>query len=318
MSRRHFLRSLSLGTLALSGGILLPIGRQAYAMTGAANATQKKLIVVMLRGAVDGLNVVAPIGDPNYSRLRPTIALQRNAAEAAAINLDGYFGLHPALADLQTLWNEKKLAFIQASGSPDITRSHFDAQDYMETATPGRKSTQDGWMNRLLATLPGETTPTRALAVGPVMPRIFSGTAVVTNIATGAAGTRANVLDMPAVGKAFDQMYQGKTAYAKQYTDAKTAHKDIMKAATPDQVEMMASNGAPLPNGFPADAARLATMMKNDGRIQMAFFALGGWDTHANEGNGKGKLANLLAPLGQGWRLWRPNWGRFLTIPPSS
>jgi uncharacterized protein (DUF1501 family) len=300
MQRRHFLQSL-----ALSSGILLPIGRSAFAVASEPNptsTTRKKLIVIMLRGAVDGLSVVAPLGEPNYARLRPTIALAKPGQENGAIDLDGYFGLHPALADLQTLWNEKKLAFVHASGSPDITRSHFDAQDYMESATPGKKSTDDGWMNRLLAVLPGDKPPTRALAVGPVMPRIFSGSAVVTNIASGDS-TRATMLDSPAVAKAFDQMYQGKVQFAQQYQDAKMARKDLNKAAMgggSDRVEMLASNGAPLPNGFPADAARLATMMKNDDRIQMAFMALGGWDTHVGQGNGKGKLANLLAPLGQG------------------
>jgi uncharacterized protein (DUF1501 family) len=295
MLRRHFLQSL-----ALTSGVLLPFARNAFAVQSAEpNDSKKKLIVIMLRGAVDGLNVVAPIGDASYRRWRPNIHLGQPGTEAGAIALDGYFGLHPALADLQTLWTEKKLAFVHSSGSPDNTRSHFDAQDYMETATPGRKSTQDGWMNRLLADLPGDKYPTRSLAIGAVMPRILSGAAVTTTLAAGAAGTRATLLDNPAVGSAFDKMYEGKAAYAKQYQDAKTAHKDIM-AASMDKVEMQASNGAPLPNGFPGDASRLATLMKNDPRIQMAFIALGGWDSHVNQGNGKGRLANLLAPLGKG------------------
>jgi len=301
MLRRQFLQ-----TLALSSGMLLPLSRNAFAMRASdAGPAQKKLVVVMLRGAVDGLNVVAPVGDGNYARLRPGIHLNRPGADNGAINLDGYFGLHPALADLQPLWNDRKLAFIHASGSPDNTRSHFDAQDYMETATPGRKSTQDGWMNRLLGALPGDQYPTRSLAIGPVMPRILTGAATSTTLASGAAGTRATLLDNPAVGSAFDKMYEGKAGYAKQYQEAKTAHKDIMsasmdKSAGMDKIEMNASNGAPLPNGFPGDAARLATLMKNDPKIQMAFIALGGWDTHVNQGAGTGKLANLLTPLGQG------------------
>lgn len=295
MLRRHFLQ-----TLALSAGIMLPFSRHAFAIQAQEpGPTQKKLIVIMLRGAVDGLNVVAPVDDSNYQRLRPGIHLTRPGSESGALNLDGYFGMHPALADLQPLWNEKKLAFIHSSGSPDNTRSHFDAQDYMETATPGRKSTQDGWMNRLLAALPGEKFPTRSLAIGPVMPRILSGSAVATTLAAGAAGTRANLLDNPAIGNAFDKMYEGQAGYAKQYQEAKVAHKDIMSASM-DKTEMQASNGAPLPNGFPGDASRLATLMKNDAKIQMAFIALGGWDTHVNQGAGKGKLASLLTPLGQG------------------
>ena len=106
-----------------------------------AQPTKSKLIVIMLRGAVDGLNVVAPVGDANYARLRPTIGLGLPGSDNGAIDLDGYFGLHPALAPLMPLWQQKKLAFVHASGSPDPTRSHFDAQDYMESATPGRKNT---------------------------------------------------------------------------------------------------------------------------------------------------------------------------------
>jgi uncharacterized protein (DUF1501 family) len=160
MQRRDFLN-----TLAASAGLMIPLGRGAWAATSATagdKATGRKLIVIMLRGAVDGLNVVAPVADANYARLRPTIALARPGEDGGALNLDGYFGLHPALAPLLPLWEQKKLAFVHASGSPDATRSHFDAQDYMESATPGVKSTQDGWMNRLVAALPGATTPTRA------------------------------------------------------------------------------------------------------------------------------------------------------------
>jgi uncharacterized protein (DUF1501 family) len=143
MQRRDFLNALALGA-----GLVVPLGRGAWAATGTA-PTQKKLVVVMLRGAVDGLNVVAPVGDANYARLRPTIGLGAPGTPGGALALDGYFGLHPALASLQPLWDARRLAFVHASGSPDATRSHFDAQDYMESATPGRKATPDGWMNRL-------------------------------------------------------------------------------------------------------------------------------------------------------------------------
>jgi uncharacterized protein (DUF1501 family) len=297
MQRRDFLH------LMAAAGLMIPVGRSAWAAVGNNGTnTERKLIVVMLRGAVDGLNVVAPYGDANYAQLRPTIAIARPGQENGAIDLDGYFGLHPALASLQPLWDQKKLAFIHASGSPDPTRSHFDAQDYMESGTPGKKSTQDGWLNRLLTELPGPSTPTRAISVGPVMPRILSGRAPATNIAAGEAGTKANLLDRPQVGSAFDQLYQNNEKFGRTYQDAKDAHKEMMTASmSPLENEMqMANNGAPLPNGFPNDAARLATLMRNDPKIQIAFVALGGWDTHANQGAGTGQLANRLTPLGQG------------------
>jgi uncharacterized protein (DUF1501 family) len=297
MRRRDFL-----STLALGAGIMLPLGRGAWAATGdpaGANATRKKLVVVMLRGAVDGLNVVAPVGDENYLRLRPTIGLAAPGMDGGALDLDGYFGLHPALASLQPLWREKKLAFVHASGSPDATRSHFDAQDYMESATPGLKATQDGWMNRLVGALPGVSTPSRLLGIGAVMPRILAGQAAAINLPSGAGAAKANILDRPAIGAAFDALYADHPRFGRAYADGRSAHKEVMDASESPQM-LVADRGAPLPNGFPDDAARLATLMRNDPRIQLAFVALGGWDTHASQGGASGQLANRLAPLGQG------------------
>jgi uncharacterized protein (DUF1501 family) len=293
MQRRTFLNSMALGA-----SLIVPVGRAAWAATG-DYPTRQKLIVVMLRGAVDGLNVVAPVGDDNYLRLRPTIGLAAPGVDGGALDLDGYFGLHPALAGLQPLWQQNQLAFVHASGSPDPTRSHFDAQDYMESATPGRKNTPDGWMNRLVALLPGASTPSRALSIGPVMPRILSGASAAINLPNGAAGTRANILDRPAIGAAFGQLYAGHPRFGRAYQDGKSAHKELMDASMNPEVQA-ADGGAPLPNGFPDDAARLATLMRNDPRIQLAFVALGGWDTHANQGAASGQLANRLAPLGLG------------------
>jgi uncharacterized protein (DUF1501 family) len=293
MKRRDFLHSMALGA-----GVIVPVSRSAWAATS-DSPTRKKLVVIMLRGAVDGLNVVAPVGDANYLRLRPTIGLAAPGLEGGALDLDGYFGMHPALAQLQPLWQQKKLAFVHASGSPDATRSHFDAQDYMESATPGRKNTPDGWMNRLVATLPGASTPSRALSIGPVMPRILSGPSAAMNLPNGAAGTRANILDRPAIGAAFDQLYAGNERFGRAYMDGKNAHKEVMDASMSGEMQV-ADGGAPLPNGFPNDSARLATLMRNDPKVQLAFVALGGWDTHANQGAGSGQLANRLAPLGHG------------------
>ncbi|MBC7454162.1 MAG: DUF1501 domain-containing protein [Massilia sp.] len=293
MQRRDFLTSMALGA-----SLIVPVSRSAWAATS-ESPTRQKLVVVMLRGAVDGLNVVAPVGDQNYLRLRPTIGLAMPGSDGGAIDLDGYFGMHPALAPLAPLWQQKKLAFVHASGSPDATRSHFDAQDYMESATPGRKGTPDGWMNRLVAVLPGASTPSRALSTGPLMPRILSGPSAAINLPNGAGATRANILDRPAIGAAFDQLYANHARFGRAYQDGKDAHKEVMEASAGNEMTL-ADGGAPLPNGFPDDAARLATLMRNDPKIQLAFVALGGWDTHANQGAGTGQLANRLAPLAHG------------------
>ncbi|WP_089401466.1 DUF1501 domain-containing protein [Noviherbaspirillum humi] len=296
MKRRGFL-----GAALAASGFLIPLGRDAWAVSHAgapADAARRRLIVVMLRGAIDGLNVVAPYGDAEYARLRPTIGLDRPGGDNGVIDLDGYFGLHPALADLQPLWSEGKLAFVHACGSPDPTRSHFDAQDYLETGTPGRRSTPDGWLNRLVASLPGSSGPTRAIGIGPVMPRILSGSAPASTLALATGGRRDDRNARPALSSAFDQLYADDSRMSRAYRDAKQARQEVSAAL--DAEMQMANGGAPLPNGFPGDAARLAALMRNDPNMQIAFIALGGWDTHANQGAARGQLANRLAPLGRG------------------
>lgn len=296
---------------ALASSYLLPLSQTIWSATPAIDQkmalnTDQKLIVIMLRGAIDGLSVVAPYADLEYARLRPRIALQKPGNENGVLDLNGYFGLHPALQDLQPLWQQKKLAFIHASGSPDVTRSHFDAQDYLESGTPGIKNTPDGWLNRLLSSLPGDSTPTRAVSLDPVLPRILSGSRSVVNISRGnprsPLSLQSNFLDQASVRSAFDSLYEGSSPIHKTYQDAKQAHQEIMASLNNPETKM-ADNGAPLPQGFPLDATRIAHLMRNDGGIQISFMSLGGWDTHNNQGNAKGQLANHLQPLGKGLSL---------------
>ena len=163
MKRRDFLR-LSAGTA------LLPLGGGAWAATAAGGPG--RLVVILLRGAVDGLNVVVPCSERAYYEARPTIAIGRPGTTDGALPLDGRFGMHPSLAALLPLWGNNKLAFIHAAGSPDPTRSHFDAQLFIENGTPGRAATPNGWMNRLLAALPSPHGPTEAVSIGPTLPQI--------------------------------------------------------------------------------------------------------------------------------------------------
>src|SRR5437870_13676635 len=150
--------------------------QRAAAATAMTN--KKKLVVLFQRGAADGLNIVVPFAEANYYRIRPTIAIPqpRQGGELAALDLDGFFGLHPSLAPLMPLFRKQQLAIVHAAGSPDTTRSHFDAQDYMESGTPGVKSTDDGWLNRCLhANETEKDSPFRAVALGTSLPRILSG-----------------------------------------------------------------------------------------------------------------------------------------------
>ncbi|MEH2437482.1 MAG: DUF1501 domain-containing protein [Nostoc sp.] len=261
------------------------------------NSNQKRLIVIFLRGAVDGLNVVVPYSETAYYQARPQIAIPQPGKEGGVIDLDGRFGLHPALAPLMPEWQENSLAFVHACGSPDPTRSHFDAQQYMENATPGDKHTQDGWMNRLLGVI-SQKTPIQAVSVGETTPGIFSGRMPVANIASGRNASRALPIDRTQLSAAFDQLYGGNDALSQTYRQGRMAHEAIVKDL--DSEMNLANNGAPLPDGFAGDAQRLAQLMVLDPRIELGFMALGGWDTHVNQGNTQGQLARNLKKLGSG------------------
>jgi len=289
MNRRDLLR----GAAAVS---LLPLGLPGWAL--AADGGPKRLVVVLLRGAVDGLNVVIPYTERAYYDARPTIAVAGPAGEDGALPLDGRFGLHPALAALMPLWSEKKLAFVHAAGSPDPTRSHFDAQLFIENGTPGRSLTADGWMNRLLAALPGRHGPTDAVAIGPVLPRILTGPLPSANLPLGPEAGKPLPIDRPEIAGAFDRLYAGSDRQSEVYRQGRAARAELVGELAAEQ--QAADNGAPPPNTFPAAAARLARLLARDRRIRLVFASLGGWDTHVNQGNHAGQLANRLRPLGDG------------------
>lgn len=323
MNRRDFIRYLG---AAGSGAILVPIGLSGCAVVPTGDKTisrhspahsgtvaygspkprshapgddAPRMVVVFLRGAIDGLNVVVPHGDAEYYRARPTIAVARPGEPNGAIDLTGYFGLHPSLRPLMPYWESGQLAFVHASGSPDASRSHFEAQDYMETGTPGQHNTRDGWMNRLMGYLPPSESPLQSLNVGNATPRIMSGRNVVANMQSGRAATRPGMIDQPNVAQAYGALYGGNDEISKAYQDGMAARKALM-AEINSQEQQMANNGAPLPNGLSMDTARLGRLMRQDPRIRLSFLAVGGWDTHISQGNGTGQLAGRLTPLAQG------------------
>jgi len=300
MQRRDFLR-LS------SSAALLPLGRGAWAATasGGPPSGPQRLIVVMLRGAVDGLNVVVPYGDGAYYSARPTIAVTKPGSRSDAVALDGYFALHPALGSLKPLWEAKQLAFVHAAGSPDPTRSHFDAQLFIENGTPGRRVSADGWMNRLLAAMPGVAMPggapnlTAALAIGPTLPQILKGKLPVANLPMGPNATNPMPIDKPEVAAAFDRVY-GDDEIGRAYRQGRAERTELIANMTGAEMDPTASAGAPLPNALPAQATRLSGLLVRDRNIRLAFIALGGWDTHVRQGGDKGQLADRLRPLGDG------------------
>ncbi|MGA8408142.1 MAG: DUF1501 domain-containing protein [Candidatus Acidiferrales bacterium] len=297
ISRRYFLKS---GGIAMLGMAALPAFLQR-AVAGTVSPNKKKMVVLFQRGAMDGLNVVVPFGEPNYYRMRPSIAIPaptRGGAEAA-LDLDGFFGLHPSLSPMLPLFRNGQLAVVQAVGSPDPTRSHFDAQDYMESGTPGRKATDDGWLNRAMQTTPEEKpSPFRAVAFGPYLPRTLQGAAPAIAI-PDLKQFRMNGPQMTTEG-GFEAMYAQTVDRALRGVGAETFEAvDQLKKINPDTYQP--ENGAQYPKGrFGQSLQEIAELFKADVGLEVAFLDSGGWDHHVNEGGVQGQLSNLLRDLGQG------------------
>jgi uncharacterized protein (DUF1501 family) len=291
MNRRHFLTCAGLGTLSAFAQ------NSWLGVNAAPNSNPRRLIVIFLRGAVDGLNVVVPYSDPNYYQYRPKIAIPQPGSPDGALDLDGRFGLHPAMAPLLPLWKQGSLAFVHASGLTKEVRSHFDAQYYMETGVPGSRKRQDGWMNRLLVEA-NNKSPLQAISLSANVPQILTGKMPVSSIGSTRQAVNRQTLDRQDVATAFDQLYSGTDALGRNYRGGRAARAQLLKDL---QAEMnIADNGAPLPKGFAAETRSLARLMVRDPRIQIAFLQLGGWDTHINQGSSKGQLARNLGELSQG------------------
>src|SRR5215472_4857652 len=297
ISRRVFLKS---GGVAMIGMSAMPsFLRRAIAETPAPN--KKKLVVLFQRGAMDGLNVVVPFAEPNYYRLRPTIAIPqpKSGEQDAAIDLDGFFGLHPSLQQLEALFRRGELAIVQAVGSPDPSRSHFDAQDFMESGTPGFRSTDDGWLNRSLRDAPENSNSAfRAVAFGPYLPLTLRGKAAAIAIPDL---KQFKIFGNPKVTEGgFEAMYAQTVDRALHGVGQETFEAvDSLKKLDPDNYQ--SENGAEYPKSkFGRSLQEVAELLKADLGMEVAFLDSGGWDNHVNEGGVQGQLANLLRDLGQG------------------
>ena len=274
------------------------------------------MVVVFLRGAYDGMSALVPHGDADYYRLRPNIAIPAPDGSAqTTVKLDASFGLHPAMSALLPLWQQGVLGVIPCAGSPDPTRSHFEAQHHWETGLPGKNSAADGWMN----TLTGLRPPTRALGVGEANPQILAGNAPVQLVPKGQAATRAGTLGDTRSRDALMRLYGGSDALSQAFragansrmqttqtlTEAQapdlaasTPGMQAAPAGTMDVHQMAAAdNGAGPAKGLLRDAQHLATLMRKDRQLRFGFLSAGGWDTHANQGATTGALAQNLGQL---------------------
>ena len=298
-SRRYFLKQ---GGIAMVGMSAMPAFLQRAA-AATAMPNKKQLVVLFQRGAADGLNIVVPFSEPNYYRMRPTIAIPepRRGGADAAVDLDGFFGLHPSLAPLEPLFHRNQLAIVHAAGSPDPTRSHFDAQDFMESGTPGVKATEDGWLNRTLEAVPEENaSPFRAVAMGANLPRMLRGEAPaialpdVRQFKVMAQGAASGVVE-----GGFEAMYAQTVDQALHGTGAETFEAiDMLRKADPEKYQP--ENGAEYPNSRVGKSlAQIGQLIKANIGVEVLFLDCGGWDNHVNEGGVQGQLSNLLRDLGQ-------------------
>src|SRR6195256_5224634 len=298
-SRRVFLKN---GAFALVSLGFAPsfLARTAFAQGRSARARQ--LIAIFQRGAVDGLSVVVPFGEAEYYRARPSIAIPRpGSGESAAIDLDGFFGFNPRLQGLKPLWDARQLAIVHACGSPDSTRSHFDAQDYMETATPGVKSTSDGWLNRYLQARHDEpATPFRAVALTQQLPRALQGVAPALAVnQLGQFGIRAGQ-GSDTLGASFEAQFAGAADRVLNNTgrEAFDAIK-MLKGVNP--AGYRPEHGADYPRtAFGQALQQIAQLSKADVGLEVAFADVGGWDTHVNQGSAQGQLATRLDDFARG------------------
>lgn len=305
MDRRFFLKNSGVALASLGVATMSPTFlTRTLAQTG-KNGRRKILVAIFQRGAMDGLNAVVPYGEQAYYDLRPSIAVQRPKSGDAitAIDLDGFFGLNPALAPFKPIYDSGQLAIVHAVGSPDNTRSHFDAQDYMEAGTPGVKSTTDGWLNRYLQAKPDpKASPFRAVVMGANLPRTMQGKAgTIAMNSINDFGIRAGGGEMgQAVQGGFEAMYAQTVNDALRGTGKETFEAvKMLKQVNPGQYQPAA--GVIYPRGQFGDRLRqVAQLVKSDIGLEVAFTDIGGWDTHANEGAGQGQLANRLTEFAGG------------------
>ncbi len=311
LTRRYFLKSAG---LSLFGVSFVPsfLRRTAFALDAPrANTRRKVLVAIFQRGAVDGLNMVVPFAEKDYYAMRPTIAIPepRSASPSdvqSALDLDGFFALHPSLASLKPLFDARHLAVVHAVGSPDNTRSHFDAQDYMESATPGVKSAQDGWLNRYLQTNPeAEASPFRAIAVAPRMPRTLEGPAPVLVVDDLRNFRLRGIVPVgPEMARAVTPATGFETMYA-------STSDSIFGSAAQEMFEAMTTlerigvenyqpeHGAEYPRGpLGRSLQQVAELIKSGVGLEVAFAEAVGWDHHVNEGGVEGQLATNLKQFG--------------------
>lgn len=317
MDRRLFLKNSGIGLASFGFMAAAPefLHQFAAAQAGSGYGKRKVLVTIFQRGAVDGLNMVVPYGESAYYDLRRTIAIRKPTETEGAIDLDGFFGLHPAMASLVSFWKTNRLGIIHSSGSPDNTRSHFDAQDYMESGTPGYKGTRDGWLNRALQMSASKNdSPFRAVSMTQAMPRALYGKApsvAMTNLSDFTIKAGRYTADLKG---GFEGIYEQNAKDALGETGKDTFEAvNFLKSANPAQYKP--ENGAVYPpSQLGRSLQQIAQLIKAGVGLEVAFAEMGGWDTHTNQSQGdapaRGQLANLLRDLSNSLAAFATDLGR--------
>ncbi len=304
LNRRIFLKAggLALFTAGVGGSPVFLNRAALAAAPPAAHRRRKVLVAIFQRGAMDALAAVPPLDDTRLRALRPRLAMSagRRAGEERLIDLGVGYGLHPALGALEPLWREGRLAIVHAVGSPDPTRSHFDAQDYMESGTPGRKGTASGWLNRAVGLLGHDATPFRAVAMTAALPRALYGEApavAVQNLASFQVRLPGAAPAARAAGHGFEALYEETSQDLLRTTASETfAALDLLSSA--ELAGLRPAAGADYPPGPLGSSLRqIAQLIKAEVGLEVAFAETGGWDTHVQQGAAQGSFARRAEDL---------------------
>lgn len=303
VNRRAFMRNGALALFAAGlGGVPAFVARAANNRKLIMPYKKNKVLVcIFQRGAMDGLMAVSPYADPNLKLLRPTLYMSPAATEGSMFDLDGRFGLHPGLNAFNNFYKEGRLAIVHGVGSPNNTRSHFDAQDYMESGTPFNKGTESGWLNRVVGLMGHAGSPFRAVSLTSALPRSFYGdneTLAINNLQEFALQMKGNPLAMNITSKSFEELYDVTSSEILNKTGKESF--DAMKMLNANNIKnYQPSNGAVYPNSALGNALKqIATLIKMDVGLEVAFAESGGWDTHFNQGTANGTLGRNLKDFG--------------------
>ena len=306
-SRRGFLKSGALALFATGvGGVPTFIARAANSnKIVSPYKKNKKIVCIFQRGAMDGLMAVTPFTDENLKAARPNLFMSaaKNGVTKPLIDLDGRFGLHPAMKAFEPLFRDKRLGIVHAVGSPNSTRSHFDAQDYMEAGTPFNKGTSSGWLNRAVGLLGHEAaTPFQAVSITNSLPKSFYGdnaALAINNLQDFTIQMRGNPMAANMASKSFEELYD-QTSSSLLNKTGKESFDAVKMLQKTDTKNYKPANGAVYPQSQLGNALKqIAQLIKMEVGLEVAFTECGGWDTHYNQGVETGVFARNVTDLSE-------------------